>query len=92
MPFFKSAVEIDPRIRDGACLSRNDLSRRRTTRALGGRPSRAPIAFVSSASDREKFFIATAYDLDVTGNLERAQQSCDLWAQHVPRGGNRTDS
>ena len=43
------------------------------------------------ASDREKFFIASSYDLQVTGNLEKAQQTCESWAQTYPRevGPNR---
>ena len=37
------------------------------------------------ASDREKFFITASYDMQVTGNLEKAQQTCELWAQTYPR-------
>jgi len=37
------------------------------------------------ASDREKFFIAATYDTQVTGNLEKALQTCELWAQAYPR-------
>jgi tetratricopeptide (TPR) repeat protein len=37
------------------------------------------------ASDREKFFITASYDTQVTGNLEKAQQTCALWAQTYPR-------
>ncbi len=36
-------------------------------------------------SDSEKFFITAAYDLWVTGNLEKAQQTCELWTQTYPR-------
>ncbi len=37
------------------------------------------------ASDREKFFITATYELQVTGNLERALQTCELWLQTYPR-------
>src|SRR5207248_553870 len=37
-------------------------------------------------SDREKFFIDFTYDRHVTGNLERAYQTLELWAQAYPRG------
>jgi eukaryotic-like serine/threonine-protein kinase len=37
------------------------------------------------ASDLEKFFITTVYHLNVTGNMEKAQQICELWAQTYPR-------
>lgn len=37
------------------------------------------------ASDQEKFFISLTYDLQVTGNLEKAQQACQVWIQTYPR-------
>jgi tetratricopeptide (TPR) repeat protein len=37
------------------------------------------------ASDREKFFISWTYDRQVTGNLERAAQTCDVWTRTYPR-------
>ena len=37
------------------------------------------------ASDRERFFIVLSYDLQVTGNLEKAQETGELWAQTYPR-------
>jgi eukaryotic-like serine/threonine-protein kinase len=36
-------------------------------------------------SDRERFFIEVTYDRIVTGNLERARQTCMSWAQTFPR-------
>ena len=38
------------------------------------------------ASDREKFFIDFLYDRQVTGNLENAYQTLELWLQTYPRG------
>ena len=37
------------------------------------------------ASDWERFFIAFNYDRQVTGNLEKAYQTLELWAQAYPR-------
>ncbi len=37
------------------------------------------------ASDRERFFITLSYDLQVTGNLEKARRTGELWAQTYPR-------
>ena len=37
------------------------------------------------ASDRERFFITTLYDRQVTGNLEKEQQTLQVWAQTYPR-------
>jgi tetratricopeptide (TPR) repeat protein len=36
-------------------------------------------------SDREKFFITATYQLMVTGNLEEALQTCELWMRTYPR-------
>ena len=36
-------------------------------------------------SDREKFFITANYNRALTGDLEKAQQICQLWAQTYPR-------
>ena len=37
-------------------------------------------------SDRERFFIDFIYDRQVTGNLEKAYQTLELWLQTYPRG------
>ncbi len=37
------------------------------------------------ASDVERFFIDTFYDRQVTGNLERQQQTMESWARTYPR-------
>ena len=84
MPFFKRAIEIDPEF----AMAHAFLG---TTYREGGQLELSAQAITTAyrmrqrASDREKFFIATSYDLDVTGNLERAQQSCELWARTYPR-------
>ena len=38
-------------------------------------------------SDRERFFIDFLYDRQVTGNLEKAYQTLELWSQTYPRRG-----
>ena len=40
-------------------------------------------------SDWERFFIDVLYDRQVTGNLEKAYQTLELWYQTYPRGGDR---
>jgi CheY-like chemotaxis protein len=39
-------------------------------------------------SDREKFYIASHYELFVTGDLEAARKIYELWAQTYPRDAN----
>ncbi len=36
-------------------------------------------------SDPERFFIMVPHDLNVTGNLEEAEQTAELWAETYPR-------
>ena len=39
----------------------------------------------SRASNRERFFIDASYDIQVTGDLEKARQTCEAWEQIYPR-------
>jgi DNA-binding winged helix-turn-helix (wHTH) protein/tetratricopeptide (TPR) repeat protein len=84
VPFLHRAIEIDPNFASAyAALGRmyGDIgefarSAENTSKAYQLR---------DRASDQEKFFISVNYDLQVTGNLERVQQTCDLWIQAYPR-------
>ena len=84
VPLFKRAIEIDPKFamahawlgRMYGDIDEPALSRESTSKAYQLR---------DRASDREKFFITASYDLQVTGNLEKAQQTCGAWAQTYPR-------
>jgi DNA-binding winged helix-turn-helix (wHTH) protein/tetratricopeptide (TPR) repeat protein len=84
VPFFKRAIEIDSNFASAyAALGRmygdigeSALSAENTSRAYQLR---------DSASDQESFFISLSYDLQVTGNLEKAQQTCDFWLHAYPR-------
>ncbi len=81
---FKHATEIDPRFaiahaylgRAYADIGESSLSAESTSRAYQLR---------DRASDSEKFFITASYDLQVTGNLEKAQATFELWGQTYPR-------
>jgi tetratricopeptide (TPR) repeat protein len=56
-----------------------------------GQPSAATEAarkayeFRYRASGHEKFFIAATYNKEVTGDLEKAEEACDLWILEYPR-------
>jgi DNA-binding winged helix-turn-helix (wHTH) protein len=84
VPFLKRAIEIDPNFASAyAALGRmyGDIgesaqSAESTSRAYQLR---------DRASDQERFFITLSYDLQVTGNLEKGQQTCALWVQAYPR-------
>ena len=82
MPFYRRAVEIDPQFAMayanlGISVGEPVLSAESTTKAWRLR---------KRVSDREKFFIDFTYDRQVTGNLENAYQTLELWLQTYPRG------
>lgn len=84
VPFFRNAVEIDPNFSMAhAWLGRmyGDLGEF----DLSAGSTRAAYRLRDRASDRERFFIAASYDLQVTGNLEKAQQTCQAWVQAYAR-------
>lgn len=84
LPLFKRATELDPRFamahaslgRIYADLDQSDLAAESMTRAW---QLRNPV------SEREKFFITVNYEMLVTGNLEKARQTSEAWAQTYPR-------
>jgi eukaryotic-like serine/threonine-protein kinase len=85
IPFFRRAVEIDPKFAMAyanlglsyGSVGQFGLSAESTTKAWQMR---------DRASDREKFFIDFTYDRQVTGNLEKAYQTLELWYQTYPHG------
>ena len=87
IPFFRKAVEIDPKFAVAHAhlglaysgMGESVLSAESTTRAWQLR---------DRASDRERFFIDFNYYREVTGNLEKAFQTLESWAQTYPRGAN----
>jgi tetratricopeptide (TPR) repeat protein len=84
LPFFKRAAEIDPQFamayafqgRLYGDIGEFGLSAESTSKAYQLR---------DRASDDEKFFISASYDMQVTGDLDKAQQTCEAWAQTYPR-------
>jgi tetratricopeptide (TPR) repeat protein len=85
IPFYQRALEIDPKFAMayaslGLAYSAGGesvLSAQNTTRAWQLR---------ERVSDRERFFIDFTYNRQVTGNLEKAYQTLELWLQTYPRG------
>ena len=84
VPFFQRAIEIDPQFATAyvtlglmyGAMGESALSAENTGKAYELR---------DHASDTEKFFITASYHSRVTGNLEKAQQICEAWAQAYPR-------
>jgi eukaryotic-like serine/threonine-protein kinase len=84
VPLFQRAIEIDPNF----AMAYASLG---FTYGLLGQPAlsaennKKAYELRDRASDREKFFIAATYETQVTGNLEKAQETCELWMQTYPR-------
>ena len=84
IPFFKRAVELDPNF--AAAYSWLGI----WYTAIGEPTVAAGYAqkayeLRDHASEPEKYFISAIYYKEVTGNLEKAEQSLKLWAQAYPR-------
>ncbi len=83
-PLFKRAIAIDPNFamahaRIGinySVLGESVLARESTLEAYRLR---------DRVSDSERFFITVLYDRQVTGNMEREQETLESWARTYPR-------
>jgi DNA-binding winged helix-turn-helix (wHTH) protein/tetratricopeptide (TPR) repeat protein len=84
IPFYRHAIELDPNFalayawlgRMYGDLGESVQSTDNIRKAYGLR---------DRTSEWEKYFISANFHLVVTGNLEKAQQSCELWIQAYPR-------
>ncbi|HYR90388.1 MAG TPA: protein kinase [Terriglobia bacterium] len=84
LPFFKRAIDIDPKFAAAhAFLGRvyDDIGES----VLAANSITKAYEFRERASDAERFFITATYLERVTGNLERAKETFELWAQTYPR-------
>ena len=84
VPFFTHAVEIDPNFASAyAALGRmyGDIGEAGLSAVNTGKAYQLR----DHASEQEKFFISLSYDLQVTGDLQKGQQTCALWVQAYPR-------
>ena len=91
LPFFRRAVEIDPNFGIAHAQLGTHLSARGES-VLAAESARKAWLLRERVSDREKFYIDFTFDRHVTGNLEKAYQTLELWAQTYPRrGGGNAD-
>ncbi|HKD63318.1 MAG TPA: protein kinase, partial [Candidatus Acidoferrales bacterium] len=84
LPFFKRAVELDPNFAEAylalaACYSNLNEA------GLGAEYSRKAYELREKVGERERFGIEAFYYLYVTGELEKAAQTYELWQQTYPR-------
>jgi len=84
LPLLKRAIEIDPKFAMAHAwlgLAYGFMSQPAPSAAS----TRSAYELRDRTTDREKFFITATYDTQVTGNLERARQTCELWVRTYPR-------
>jgi DNA-binding winged helix-turn-helix (wHTH) protein/tetratricopeptide (TPR) repeat protein len=84
IPFYKRAIELDPDF----ALAYAWLGVAYTTlgeSSVASGYTRKAYDLRERTSEPEKYFISSVFYKEVTGNLEKAQQSCKFWEQDYPR-------
>ncbi len=84
LPFFKRAVELDP----GFALAYQAMSIVYGNLSEAGRAAenaRKAYELREKVSEHERFAIEASYYSDLTGELEKEAQVCELWRQTYPR-------
>jgi serine/threonine protein kinase/tetratricopeptide (TPR) repeat protein len=84
IPFFKHAIELDPNFAFAyAMLGRmyGDIGES----GMAADYSRKAYELRDRTSEAEKYFITASFHVAVTGNMEKAQQTCELWTEAYPR-------
>ena len=84
VPFLKRAVELDPQFAMAyahlglwdSAIGESGLAMESTRKAYELR---------DHVSDRERFFITAMYQRDVTGDLEAAYRTLEMWVETYPR-------
>ncbi len=84
IPFFKHALELDPNFALGyAYLGR--LSGDVGESSAAADYTRKAYELREGTSEPEKYFITVSFHMVVTGHMEKAEQTCELWIQAYPR-------
>ena len=84
IPLFQRAISLDPNFAMAyARLGTNYSNLGQTARAAEN--TRKAYELRERVSEREKFYIVSHYEHFVTGNLEAARKTYELWAQTYPR-------
>ena len=84
IPFYQRAIELDPNFAV-AYASLGGCYHNLGEPSLAAENTRKAYELRDRVSEREKFYIESRYYEFVTGDLEKARQSYELWAQTYPR-------
>jgi len=84
IPFFKRAIELDPNFALAYVelgLATNDIGEY----TIAASYFRKAYELRDRASEVEKYYISATFHKEVTGDIETAEQTCQLWIQAYPR-------
>jgi eukaryotic-like serine/threonine-protein kinase len=84
IPFFKRAIELDPKFALAYAylgIMENDLLETREAVEY----QRKAYEFRERTTEIEKYSITATYEKEVTGDIEKAADACHLWIQAYPR-------
>src|ERR1017187_9195468 len=84
IPFFKHAIELDPKFALAYAFA-GRLYGDIKEYGISADYTRKAYELRDRTSEPEKYFISASFYIVVTGNMEKAEQSCELWAQAYPR-------
>jgi serine/threonine protein kinase/tetratricopeptide (TPR) repeat protein len=90
IPFFKHAIELDPNFALAygyLGIMENDIGEF----GLAVEYHRKAYELRDRASEAEKYSITVTYEKDVTGNIEKAIETSQLWIQAYPRAWHPHD-
>jgi serine/threonine protein kinase/tetratricopeptide (TPR) repeat protein len=84
VPLFQRAIRLDPNLAM-AYASLGTTYHNLGEKELAAENTRRAFELRAKVSEREKFYIESHYHHFVTGDLEKAKQVYELWAQTYPR-------
>ena len=90
IPFFKHAIELDPNFALAYAylgIMENDMGET----SLAVEYHRKAYELRDRISEAERYSVTVTYYKDVTGNIEKAIEACQLWIQAYPRADHPHD-
>jgi eukaryotic-like serine/threonine-protein kinase len=91
VPQFQRAIQLDPNLAM-AYASLGTTYHNLGEKELAAENTRRAFELRAKVSEREKFYIESHYHHFVTGDLEKAKQVYELWAQTYPRDSGPTNN
>jgi serine/threonine protein kinase/tetratricopeptide (TPR) repeat protein len=85
IPLLRRAIEIDPKF--AMAYAQLGFYYSRSDSALSAEYATKAWLLRDRVSDRERFYIDFIYDRQVTGDLEKAYNTLELWSETYPRRG-----